>query len=79
MHRWDSRWINWMARSLENELENCHPKWPDERRYIESEIERLWKFKGTYSRNMPWSVYEWVCYISVLATAAAEVGSSIHT
>ena len=74
MHRIDSQWKEWMARNLEDELEHCHPKWPDERKYIESEIQRVWKFRGTHSRNILWSIYEWMCHGSVLATAAAEVG-----
>jgi len=73
MHRIDSQWKEWMARNLEDELEHCHPKWPDERKYIESEIQRVWKFRGTHSRNILWSIYEWMCHGSVLATAAAEV------
>ena len=73
MRKIDLKWREWTIRNLESELENCHPKWPDERKYIESEINRVWNFSGTYSRNMAWSVFEWLCLSSVLAVAGTQV------
>eukprot|EP00795_Rhopilema_esculentum_P002480 gene2480-18142_t len=78
MRKIDSRWRKWAIHNLEDELESCHPKWPEERKYVESEIQRVWGFRGSYSRNIGWSVYEWCCHVSVLAVAAAEVYYELH-
>eukprot|EP00794_Sanderia_malayensis_P006243 gene6243-6962_t len=60
----DLEWRDWTVRNLENQLEHCHPKWPDERKYIENEIERTWKFSGTYSRDLFWDIYELLLLLS---------------
>ncbi len=78
MRRVDFQWRDWMVRNLENELEHCHPKWEDERKYVESEIRRVWNFSGTYSRNLVRSVYEWICLFSVFAVFGTQVGCYYH-
>lgn len=34
-------WIQWRTRSLEEDLNFCHPRWPEEEAYLRSEMEQI--------------------------------------
>ena len=56
----------WRAKQVERDLENCHPRWPEEKRYLEGELERIRRnTRGTYFRNA-WNIIDWVTHIAVL-------------
>ncbi len=56
----------WRAKQVERDLENCHDRWPEERRYLEGELERIRRnTRGTYFRNA-WNIFDWVTHVAVL-------------
>jgi len=56
----------WRASQVERDLENCHPRWPEEKRYLEGELERIRRnTRGTYFRNA-WNIIDWITHIAVL-------------
>ena len=58
---------------MERDLENCHPRWPEERRYLEGELERIRRnTRGTYFRNA-WNIIDWVTHVAVLMVVITRV------
>eukprot|EP00794_Sanderia_malayensis_P014412 gene14412-15918_t len=63
----------WRAKQVERDLENCHPRWPEERRYLEGELERIRRnTRGTYFRNA-WNIFDWVTHVAVLMVVITRV------
>lgn len=46
---------------MEKDLEYCHPRWPEERQYLSSELLQIRGYQRTYFRD-PWNIFEWVCH-----------------
>ena len=44
---------------MEKDLQFCHPRWPEEKKYIGAELEQIRSYHRTYFRD-PWNIYEWV-------------------
>ena len=44
---------------MEKDLEYCHPRWPEERQYLTSELLQIRGYQRTYFRD-PWNIIEWV-------------------
>ncbi|XP_065055117.1 uncharacterized protein LOC135683708 [Rhopilema esculentum] len=63
---------SWRVRELERDLEYCHPRWPDERQYLESEIKRIQCAKTSYFKDA-WNIMDWLTYIAVLAVIITRV------
>ena len=71
-----NRWRQWRARQLERDLQFCHPRWPDERNYLESELRQLRSFQRTYFRQ-PWNIFEWVTYVVILVLMGTRIISAV--
>ena len=69
-----NRWRNWKSRQLERDLKFCHPRWPEEKKYLQSELQQIRSFRRVYFRQ-PWNIFEWVSYLVVLAMIITRVFS----
>ena len=45
-------WEKWRQQSIEKDIEYCHPRWPEEREYLESELEALEDLNPKYFSDM---------------------------
>ena len=67
-----SRWRQWRTRHLEKDLQYCHPRWPEERKYLESELAQIRTFQRTYFRE-PWNIFEWIAYFVILTLVLTRI------
>ena len=57
---------------IERDLHFCHPKWPGEEKFVQSEIDYIKAYKRTYFRD-PWNIFEWLHYIVVIVLVASRI------
>ena len=67
----------WREREIRKDLQNCHDDWPDEKSYIEREIQELQDDKSVYAKDY-WNYFDWICYILMGLTLILHF-SSIHS
>jgi hypothetical protein len=60
------RWVTWRKTELENDMPYCHPRFPDEREYLEKEVEKLGDSAPAYFSET-WNYIDWLSYLSLLA------------
>ena len=71
-HRKYGHYVQWREKELSRDLEYCHPRWPEERAYIEREIKELHDQKPSYFRDW-WNYFDWVTYGLIIATIVCHV------
>ena len=76
-HTWRSRhdhlrWVAWRRRELEKDLCYCHPRWPEERRYLVQEIKSLDEHKPLIFHDS-WNYLEWITCTMLLATVTSHL------
>ena len=62
---------NWREKELERDLEYAHPQWPEERIYIEREIQELREIGSTYAQDK-WNYFDWLTYVMMAATITSQ-------
>ena len=67
LQRSKKNWIEWRINELENDLKYCHPRWPQERKYIEYEMKRV-KSLPMYNELGAWFYLDWVILILIIAS-----------
>ncbi|XP_065663270.1 uncharacterized protein LOC100211734 [Hydra vulgaris] len=65
-------WRQWRTKHVEKDLRYCHPRWPEERKYLESELAQIRTFQRTYFRE-PWNIFEWIAYFVVLTLVLTRI------
>lgn len=72
-------WRAWKIEDLERDLEFCHPRWPEEARYLECEI-RMIKDATALHFQDSWNYLEWVsCLLIVTAIISHLVNIFLRT
>lgn len=46
-------------------MQYCHPRWPEEKRYLKSEIDLIRSSSKSYFRN-GWNIFEWIQFTVIL-------------
>ncbi len=64
--------LNWRENELTKDIQYCHPRWPEERAYIEREITELEEAKPSYFVDW-WNYFDWLTYAAVIATIIAHI------
>eukprot|EP00794_Sanderia_malayensis_P005153 gene5153-5803_t len=64
-------YLKWRESEMTKEFEHCHPRWPEERAYLEREITELLASNMSYFVDW-WNYFDWLTYISVIATLVAH-------
>ena len=59
-------------RQIERDLKYCHPRWPAERQYLESELKLVKLQRRTYFSEI-WNVFEWITYVIILALVITRI------
>lgn len=59
---------------MEKDLKFCHPRWPEEEKYLRSELAQIRSYQRTYFRD-PWNIFEWITYVVVLTLILTRIMS----
>lgn len=59
------KWQYWRIKELQKDLKFCHPRWPEERKYLEMELREISELGISYF-NDAWNYFDWVTYGWVL-------------
>jgi len=79
------RLSQWRSSELQKDLMYCHPRWPEERKYILQELERIQGSRISYFADW-WNIFDWIVYIwisagvvvRIIALCGGEEASNIH-
>ena len=66
------KWIAWRASELEEDLQFCHPRWPQEEIYLKSEIKAI-RDTPLISTGDSWIYFDWFSLILILGTIASHL------
>ncbi|XP_032236009.2 transient receptor potential cation channel subfamily A member 1 isoform X2 [Nematostella vectensis] len=55
------KWKRWRIHKLEKDLQYCHPRWPEERKYLEMELREI-ADSGISYFNDAWNYFDWITY-----------------
>lgn len=64
-------WVEFQTNELEQDLQHCHPRWPQEEKTVRSEIKRISKFKKSLGADA-WFYYDWVVLVVMVAAIASH-------
>lgn len=61
---------------MSKDLKHCHPQWPEERRYLKGEIEKVKAMQ--WSQNNGWLYYEWITNFAIMCIIILQVTNTLH-
>ena len=65
-------WREWRANELERDFKYCHPRWPQETEYLQSEIKGVRSL--SFITDSDWWIYfDWVALVLILGTIVSHV------
>ena len=67
-----TQWKNYRETSLSRDKPFCHPQWPDESRYVDSEIKRVREHRWLLSHDQ-WIYVDWTALFLIIAAAISHV------
>ncbi|XP_065663254.1 uncharacterized protein LOC100208925 isoform X1 [Hydra vulgaris] len=73
----DSTYKQWRIREVERDLTYSHPRWPEERRYLMTEMENIRSSNALAYWKNGWNIFEWVAFFSVLLVAITRFAAII--
>lgn len=66
------KWGEWRSAEIQKDLKYCHPRWPEEKKYILQELDRIKESDVRYFADM-WNMLDWVTYIWIVTGIVARV------
>ena len=66
------KWLDWREKQLISDLDYCHPRWPEERKYINQEINALHSQNVSYFQDN-WNYFDWLTYTMIGVTIITHV------
>ncbi|XP_070556521.1 polycystin-2-like protein 2 [Ptychodera flava] len=70
-HKVDA-WKVWKLNLIEQDFQDCHPRWPLEKKWLEKEKEDVESVKPSYFHNY-WNIFDWCVYILLIICVAFHV------
>ena len=67
-----NRWTRWRSLELQKDLAYCHPRWPEEQKYIMQELERIQLSRISYFADW-WNIFDWIVYIWISVGVAVRI------
>ena len=55
------RYKKWRQKEICKEFQYCHDRWPDERAFLERELQVLKDHKPSYAKDY-WNIFDWITY-----------------
>ena len=62
-----TKWIEWRSREVKRDLEYCHPRCPQEKAFVERQVETAKKQRKTTYFQDVWNYLDWVAYSMMMA------------
>ena len=66
------KWREWRASELEDDIKYCHPRWPQETQYLQSEIDAVRNLSLISSTDW-WIYFDWITLVLVLSSIGTHV------
>lgn len=66
------KWQKWRVRELEKDLAFSHPRWPEERKYLEMEVSGIGDSGISYF-NDAWNYFDWITYAWVMGIIVTRI------
>lgn len=66
------KWKKWRISQLDSDLHYCHPRWPEERKYLEMERNEIIDSGISYF-NDSWNYFDWVTYGWILGIIVTRI------
>ncbi|KAK2177712.1 hypothetical protein NP493_583g02067 [Ridgeia piscesae] len=74
-----NNWKNWRESELKKDMKYCHPRWPEEQKYLQQEIENLDDVNPQYFNDF-WNIFDWICYTLLFVSLLTHIiDVSTHT
>lgn len=70
--RQHDRWKNWRIEEMNRDLKYCHPRWPEESKYIKMEISNISSQGLSYFESY-WNYFDWVTYFGIVAVIITRI------
>ncbi|KAL4232901.1 hypothetical protein ACF0H5_007588 [Mactra antiquata] len=70
-------WVKWRMKEIEADLKFCHPRWPEEKKFLDSEQDQLKKSHTKYLSDW-WNWFDWFCYALLLSVIGTHVADIVH-
>ncbi|XP_069127944.1 uncharacterized protein [Argopecten irradians] len=70
-------WENRRMKDIEQDLQFCHPRWPEEELFLRAELKDLDKMSPKYFKDY-WNVFDWVCYGFLFFVIITHLVDIIH-
>ena len=70
-------WIAWKTTDLSRDKEYCHPRWPEELRYLEQELKTLRSQRALLFKDA-WNHFEWFTCTVLLATVLTYIMNFVY-
>ncbi|XP_071485683.1 uncharacterized protein [Diadema antillarum] len=62
------KWKKWKISDIERDYEYAHPRWPQEKQYLDQQIEGIQDKSPSYFAEA-WNGFDWFVYLSLLAVS----------
>lgn len=66
-----TKWKGYREKELERDLPYCHPRWPEEKRYLDSEIKSV-REERLLSSQDSWFYIDWLALLLILASGVSH-------
>lgn len=70
--KFHQKWKKWRISQLDRDLHYCHPRWPEERKYLEMERNEIIDSGISYF-NDSWNYFDWVTYAWILGIIVTRI------
>ena len=60
-------WIKWKVEQLEYDLKYCHPRWPQEQKFVQNEMKRV-RSLPLFDSYDAWFYMDWIILLLIVAT-----------
>ncbi|XP_069478242.1 transient receptor potential cation channel subfamily A member 1-like [Ambystoma mexicanum] len=65
-------WKGWWKQELEKDLALCHPRWPEEKEYLQKRILDLKQSRLAYLKDL-WNWFDWIVYLMLLVVFVTHI------
>ncbi|XP_012558139.2 uncharacterized protein LOC100201978 isoform X1 [Hydra vulgaris] len=71
----EQKYKEWRVREVERDLQYAHPRWPEERRYLISQMDNIRNSNVTSYWKDGWNIFEWITFASILSVIGTRVAA----
>lgn len=75
--RYLNKWKTYRETSLARDKPFCHPQWPDEKRYVDSEIKQVREFRWLALHDR-WIYNDWIALLLIIAATITHIVFFLH-